>query len=120
MNQMKHSLWTKNPPDLETMKYCQENDRMVTAYKLFGRGKIETERIQALNDLAKKYNKTEAQIIINWVISKKNFVAIFKSTNKEHLKENLEALDFKMNSSDCNKLNSIIKSGKNGSREYIY
>jgi diketogulonate reductase-like aldo/keto reductase len=108
MNQMKYCLWTKNPPDLKTMKYCQENDIMITAYKLFGRGKIEKEKIGLIQDLAKKYNKTEAQIITNWVISKKNTVAIFKSLNKEHMKENIEALDFKMEAKDYDKIDLLV------------
>jgi diketogulonate reductase-like aldo/keto reductase len=109
MNQMKYSLWTKTPPDLKTMKYCQENDIMITAYKLFGRGKLEKEKIGLIQNIAKKYNRTEAQIITSWITSKKNIVAIFKSLNKKHMKENLEALEFEMNNEDYQKLDSLIK-----------
>ena len=81
---------------------------MITAYKLFGRGKINTEKIPIISVLAKKYNKTEAQIMINWVVSKKNVVAIFKSLNKEHLKENLEALEFQIDDKDIQELDSSL------------
>ena len=37
VNQMKHSLWVKNKPDIDTFRFCQENDIMITAYKIFGR-----------------------------------------------------------------------------------
>jgi len=44
----------------------------------------------------KKYNKTPAQIAINWLISQENVVTIPKSTNKAHIVENLGAMDFDM------------------------
>jgi len=106
-NQMKYSLWAKTRPDLKTIDYCQKNDIMVTAYKLFGRGKINTEKIPIFSVLAKKYNKTEAQIMTNWVVSKKNVVAIFKSVNKGHLKENLEALKFQIDDKDIQELDNL-------------
>jgi len=106
-NQMKYSLWAKTGPDLKTIDYCQKNDIIITAYKLFGRGKINTEKIPIISVLAKKYNKTEAQIMINWVVSKKNVVAIFKSLNKEHLKENLEALEFQIDDKDIQELDNL-------------
>jgi len=106
-NQMKYSLWAKTRPDFETMDYCQKNDIIVTAYKLFGRGKINTEKIPIFSVLAKKYNKTEAQIMTNWVVSKKNVVSIFKSLNKKHLKENLEALEFQIDDKDIQELDNL-------------
>jgi diketogulonate reductase-like aldo/keto reductase len=33
-------------------------------------------RIKLMSNLAKKYHKTDAQIILNWLVSKKNVVAI--------------------------------------------
>lgn len=103
-NQLKFSLWLKS--DLETIKYCQDNDIIVTAYKIFGRGKIKTEKIPLIEELAKKYNKSEAQIILNWVVNKKNMVALFKSTNKEHMKENLD-VDFEM--SEYNEIDALVR-----------
>lgn len=43
----------------------------------------------------------------NWVVSKKNVVAIFKSVNKEHLKENLEALEFQIDDKDTQELDNL-------------
>ncbi len=113
VNQMKYSLWTKTPPDIKTMEYCQKNDIMITAYKVLGRGKINEEKIQLITNLAKKYEKTEAQVMINWIIFKKNTVVIFASKKISHLKENLGALQFKMDSSDYEKIDLLV--GKNDS-----
>ena len=53
-----------------------------------------------LGELAKKYKKTQAQVALNWIISKKNAVAIPKSTSKEHLIDNMGSVGWKMDSND--------------------
>jgi len=108
VNQMKYCLWTKAKPDIETFEYCQENDILITAYKIFGRGKIITDKIPLLSELAKKYNKTDAQIMINWIVSKINFTAIFTSMDKKHFKENIGALDFQLSDKDICKLDRTL------------
>ncbi len=107
-NQMKYNLWASSSPDLRTFEYCQKNDIMVIAYKLFGRGKIEKNKIPLLGALAKKYGKSEGQIMVNGVISKKNFVAIFASKKKEHLKEGIDALKFKISDEDIKELDRVL------------
>ena len=57
--------------------------------------------------LAKKYNKTKAQIAMNWLISKKNIVTIPKSTNIKHLKENLGSMGWSMDKRDIELLDEI-------------
>jgi len=39
--------------------------------------------------MVKKYNKTPAQIAINWLISQKNVVTLAKTSNTKHLDDNL-------------------------------
>ena len=107
-NELKYNLWAKDI-DLKTIKYCQENDIMVIAHKPFGRGKIATEKVGLLFDLSKKYSKTEAQIILNWLISKKNTVAIFKTKNLNNLHKNLDSLNFQIDKKDNEKIDRIIK-----------
>jgi diketogulonate reductase-like aldo/keto reductase len=105
-NQLKFSLWKMS--DLKTINYCQKNDIIVIAYKVFGRGKLKTHNISLITDLSKKYNKNESQIILNWVASKKNMVAIFKSLNKEHLKENKDIFDFKLTKEEKRKIDKLV------------
>ncbi len=106
VNQLKFSLWKKS--DIKTINYCQENNVMVIAYKVFGRGKLATDKIPLILDLSKKYNKTEAQIILNWVISKKNTIALFKSTSTKHLKENKNIFDFQLTGEEIQKIDALV------------
>ncbi|OGE67109.1 hypothetical protein A3H85_00985 [Candidatus Daviesbacteria bacterium RIFCSPLOWO2_02_FULL_40_8] len=60
--------------------------------------------VPALEDMAKKYGKTAAQVAINWLISQKNVVTLSKSSSIEHLEENLGAIGWKLDAEDIEKL----------------
>jgi diketogulonate reductase-like aldo/keto reductase len=108
-NQLKYEFWA-DKIDTEAIKYCQKNDIMVIAYKPFGRGRISKERIKLLPILAEKYHKSEAQIILNWLISKRNVVALFKSTSREHLKENQNIFDFQLTKEETDRMDALVHS----------
>lgn len=84
------------------LKYCQDNDIMFIAWRPVQKGKILEEPM--LVEMAKKYRKTPAQIAINWLISQKNVITLSKTTNVEHLKENLGAVGWEMEKEDIEKL----------------
>jgi diketogulonate reductase-like aldo/keto reductase len=108
VNQLKFNLWANTGPDVDTFAYCQNNDIMVTAYKLFGRDKIKSDKIPLLAEIGNKYNMADAQVMIAWVLSKKNFVAIFTSMNKDHLKSNMAALKVKIDKKDIDRLDEEL------------
>jgi diketogulonate reductase-like aldo/keto reductase len=83
----------------ETIPYCQANDILVMAYRPIERGFLLRPNF-LLDQLSEKYNKTKAQIALNWLISKKNIITIPKSTNLDHLKENLEAVGWTLSAED--------------------
>lgn len=109
-NELKYNLWAKI--DIKTIKYCQDNNIIVIAHKPFGRGMLFKEKISLLSELSKKYNRTEAQIILNWLISEKNTVAVFKSENLLHLKENLNFSDFQLSQEDIKRLSGRLNINK--------
>lgn len=78
-------------------EFCEVNGISVTAYSPFARGydlKLET-----VKRLSKKYQKPAAQIILNWIISR-GMIAIPKSSNKSHIQDNLETLNWEMKEED--------------------
>ncbi|MBR0427070.1 MAG: aldo/keto reductase [Clostridia bacterium] len=87
--------------------YCKENDILFTAYQPLRRNKIAQKNYEFLKQLAEKYNKTQNQVMINWIIKEKEIIPIIKSTNKDRIKENIEALDFEMNKEDYEILNEF-------------
>ncbi len=66
------------------------------AYQPLRRNRTAKQNYKELVSLAEKYGKTQNQILINWMISHKKIGLLIKSSNKEHIKENLESLNFTM------------------------
>ena len=106
-NQIPYNLATRNKNrrgscinmESEIIPYCQKNDIIIMAYRPIERGLL-LEPNPVLDELSKKYNKTKAQIVINWLISKKGIITIPKSANIEHLKENLGAVGWNLSDED--------------------
>lgn len=87
--------------------YCKENDILFTAYQPLRRNKISNKNYPFLQKLSEKYNKTQNQIMINWMVKEKQIMPLIKSTNKDRISQNLEALDFEMQKSDYQILNEF-------------
>lgn len=60
-----------------------------------------------LVELANKYDKTQNQILLDYYIYEKKLIPITKANKIEHIDLNLNALDFKMEQEDYNKLNEF-------------
>lgn len=59
-----------------------------------------------VKEIAKKYNKAVAQILLRHIIQR-GIVAIPKSTNPVRLKQNIDIFDFKLDADDMSKMNSL-------------
>lgn len=92
----RHSLGVES----EVIPYCQENGIFVIAYKPFAEGKFAKRGQTFLDELADKYQKTPAQVTLNWLLSKQNIVTIPGTTNTEHITENLGAIGWEMEAAD--------------------
>ncbi len=90
----------------ELQNFCNQHNITITAYSPLGQG--QDLRLQTIQDLAKKYQQTPAQIILNWHIQEGR-IAIPRSTDPEHLRENLESLDFELEKEDIEKINQVPK-----------
>jgi len=62
----------------ELHKFCDENEILLTAYSPLGRG-AELDN-PVLDEIAKKYDKTVPQVILNWIVSR-GIIAIPKATS---------------------------------------
>lgn len=90
----------------EIIPYCQKNDIIIMAYRPIERGFL-LKPNSLLDGLSKKYGKTKAQVAINWLVSKKNIIAIPKSTDMDHLKENLGAIGWQLSDEDIKLLDAM-------------
>jgi len=108
--QLEYNLLTRNrgvvSKDMEStiIPYCQKNEICVIAYRPLAQGKLAQAGIDLLDEMAKKYSKTQAQISLNWLLTKKSIVAIPKSTQINHLVENIGAIGWMLSNSDILRL----------------
>ena len=109
-NEIKLSVVSKQQA-MEFVDYAKKNKITVLAYSPLERGIGNIMRNQQvyskLIELASKYNKTPAQIALNWVIAHDPAVAIPKASRLEHAKENLEAADFSLSDDEVKELDAI-------------
>jgi diketogulonate reductase-like aldo/keto reductase len=110
-----------NNPQNELWKFCNKNDIKLIAYNPIYRSKPSTKRFEyekydllnneAVLALAVKYNKTPAQIVINWIVNR-DIIVITKSSNGERQRENLESNDFRMEEYDYGNIDLLNKEVK--------
>lgn len=73
------------------------------AWAPFGEGRNNMFQNPVLNEIAEKYQKSTAQIILRWLIQR-DIIALAKSTHIERMKENIRIFDFKLSSEDMKKI----------------
>lgn len=99
-NQVHYNLEYRESEETGLLEYCQKNDVMLVAYRPVEKGALLQTPASIMDSMCKKYQKTPAQIAINWLVSQDNVVTISKTRSSAHLEENLGALDWKMESAD--------------------
>ena len=89
------------------LDFCKKREIIFIAYRPLMRGDLAKQEIPVLKKLAKKYNKTNAQIALNWLISKEQVVIIPKATKIEHLEEISKSIGWDMLIEDYKLLDNI-------------
>ena len=101
-NQVHYNIQYREAEVRGVLKQAQDNDIMLVAWRPIQKGSFPTS--QLMDELTRKYNKTPMQIAINWLIAQPNVVTISKTSNREHLLENLGALDWTMDADDIERI----------------
>ena len=65
-------------------------------------------RDKTLNEIAKKHNKTAAQVIIRWHLQE-GFSVIPGTSNPDYIKENIESLDFELSDTEMEQIRALDK-----------
>lgn len=83
--------------------YLLKNNIKPVVYQPLRRNRTAKRNWKLLVDLSKKYNKTQNQIIMNWIVSL-GYLPITKSETISHIDEHIDSLAFKMEKGDIKKL----------------
>ncbi|MCF8303755.1 MAG: aldo/keto reductase [Bacteroidales bacterium] len=114
VNQVEYSLVTRNKGryntgmENEILPYCQKNNIIFIAWRPLGKGAIAAHEFPLMEELKKKYNKTAAQIAINWLLAKDKVITIPKASKISHLEDNLGALGWSLSEEDVKRLDKGI------------
>ncbi|CAG8503752.1 4904_t:CDS:2 [Cetraspora pellucida] len=101
VNQLEVHPWNNRK---EIISYCKEHKILVEASSPLTRGKKLNDHI--LVNIAEKYNRSTAQILIRWCLQN-NFAVLPKSTNKMHIIDNTNVYDFVIEDEDMNILDNL-------------
>lgn len=106
--QVEYNLFDRSIED-HLLPYCEQEGITVIVYSPLHRGRITTgaKRIEALQAIAARYDKTVAQIALRWLISHRQVVAIPNTTNPERIKENAASADFDLSAEDIEEIGRV-------------
>lgn len=86
------------------LSFCKQNNIQLEAWSPLMKGDVVNQ--STLIDLAKKYNKTPAQIVLRWDLQNE-VVVIPKSVNETRIKENADIFDFEISEADMKKIDEL-------------
>jgi len=102
-----YNLECKLNENIGIIDYCKNNNIIFCAYQPLRRNRTANRNYPLLVELSKKYNKTQNQIILNWIIREKKLNVLVKTTDNNRINENFNSLNFEMEVEDYKKLNSF-------------
>ena len=120
-NQLRYSL-VERTIEGRMMRYCEQAGIIIIAFSPLGE---RFSRVLAndpegiLAQVAKRTGRTAAQVALNWVIVKKNIIAIPKASTVEHAIEDCAASGWRLVQEDYSLLEKKIRFKRRGSLEAI-
>ena len=100
VNQIELHPWLARP---DIVEWCQTRGVALEAYSPLVRSTRMDDPL--LKPLAKKYNKTPAQILLRWGLQK-DFIILPKSVTHKRIEENKDIYDFELSKEDMESLNT--------------
>ena len=110
-NQVPYSLIDRNI-EVELLPFCEAHGVAVIAYSPLANG---LHNIRAhdpgnvLGRVAAMTHKTEAQIALNWCVSKGNVVALFKASSEPRVEENCQASGWRLTDQQARMLEEGVR-----------
>ena len=98
-DQVEYSLRDQKPKN-SLLPYLQEEDMTLIAYRPLARGDLAKKGNKVLDEMAEKYQKSQSQVALNWLITQENVLAIPKSSNPVHLLDIMGAVGWEMSVED--------------------
>jgi diketogulonate reductase-like aldo/keto reductase len=62
-----------------------------------------------LQEIGKKYDKTAAQVALNWLLARKQVIAIPKAVKLDHLEQNAGAVGWELSKDDIERISAHFR-----------
>ena len=95
-------------------EFCQQNDIVVESYSPLSGAGGGLLNDPVLEDLAQKYGKSPAQIVIRWHLQN-DLIVIPKSVTPERIQQNIDVFDFQLDSDDMAAIDNLNTDTRVGS-----
>ena len=110
--QNQYNLICRESQKKGVIDYCRENNikficwrPVLLSYPGVKDSMYNKDTYPILDNIAKKYNVSNIQVVAKWLLQQDNVYIVFKSNNCEHIKEILETNKFCLSDDDWNELN---------------
>ncbi|MEF3354079.1 aldo/keto reductase [Paenibacillus sp. GYB006] len=103
-----HPLLTQT----ELREYCSKHQIQIEAWSPLGQGKLLEHPL--LQDIAAKYSKSPAQVILRWDLQN-NIVTIPKSVTPQRIRDNADLFDFELTTEEIERINQLNENKRFGS-----
>ncbi|ARM76752.1 aldo/keto reductase [Acidianus manzaensis] len=101
-NEIEYNLYNLSA-EADVIPYCERKGIKIIAYSPLGQGKIGSDK--RLQEIARKYNKSPAQIALNYL--SRRSIPIPKASKKEHIDEIIESTKFQLSNEDINHIRRL-------------
>jgi len=91
----------------DLIPFCNDNGILFLAYRPLNSG-ISMFNNKKLIQVAKKYNRTVSQIVLNWLTKKHNVCVLPKASSMKHLIENAQSTEFILSDEDYNDIANAV------------
>lgn len=105
VNQIEVNPWYQQTTEVD---FAQSEDIKVEAWAPFAEGKHDIFRDKVIHAIAQKYDKTNGQVILRWLLQR-GIVVIPKSIHRERMKENFDVFDFSLTKQDMETMATLDK-----------
>jgi len=95
----------------ELHRFCAEHEIVVEAWSPLGRGRVLAD--PTVDDIARRYGKTPAQVVLRWHIERGD-VVFPKSVTLSRIRENIDVFDFELTGEDVEAITALNRDQRAG------
>ena len=95
----------------EVRRFCADHEIVVEAWAPLGRGRVLAD--PTIDDIARRYDKTPAQVVLRWHIERGD-VIFPKSVTPARIRENIDVFDFELAGADVEAISALNRNQRTG------